>query len=125
MRYVDLQKLVLPAGWLARAQVAAEDIANGVAPDDRKAVWGVLKDGLASLLHDKCWYCETHVDRSDNAVDHFRPKVGSRTLSIRTLDTTGLPSIKATFATPARSATADGRAWKTRRPGARLIAFHY
>lgn len=74
MRYVDLQKLVLPAGWLARAQEAAQEIANGLAPDERRAVWGVLKDGLASLLHDKCWYCETHVDRSDNAVDHFRPK---------------------------------------------------
>jgi hypothetical protein len=74
MRYVDLQKLILPDGWLARAQQAAQDIANGVAPDDRKAVWGVLKDGLASLLHDKCWYCESNIDRSDNAVDHFRPK---------------------------------------------------
>lgn len=29
---------------------------------------------LAVLLHDKCWYCESAVDRSDNAVDHFRPK---------------------------------------------------
>ena len=26
------------------------------------------------MLNDKCWFCESPVDRSDNAVDHFRPK---------------------------------------------------
>jgi uncharacterized protein (TIGR02646 family) len=26
------------------------------------------------LSHDKCWYCESRQTRSDNAVDHFRPK---------------------------------------------------
>jgi hypothetical protein len=49
-------------------------VANGADPNDHSAVWRDLKDGLANLLHDKCWYCETVVDRSDNAVDHFRPK---------------------------------------------------
>jgi hypothetical protein len=75
MRYVDLQKLMLPPGWIAQAESAAADVASGAAtPDERSAVWKALKDNLASLLHDKCWYCETPVDRSDNAVDHFRPK---------------------------------------------------
>ncbi|WP_131726866.1 MULTISPECIES: hypothetical protein [Pseudomonas] len=74
MRYVDLSKLAQPVGWLARAQAAITAVTNGGNPNDHGAVWRELKDGLANLLHDKCWYCETHVDRSDNAVDHFRPK---------------------------------------------------
>lgn len=74
MRYVDRAKLVKPAGWLARAQKASQAVENGADPNDHSAVWRELKDGLANLLYDKCWYCETAVDRSDNAVDHFRPK---------------------------------------------------
>jgi hypothetical protein len=74
LRYVDRTKLVKPTGWLARAQVAAQAVVNGANPNDFGDVWRDLKDGLANLLHDKCWYCESSVDRSDNAVDHFRPK---------------------------------------------------
>lgn len=74
MRYVDRTKLVKPAGWIARAKAATDAVANGADPNDNGAVWRDLKDGLANLLHDKCWYCESCVDRSDNAVDHFRPK---------------------------------------------------
>ena len=43
-------------------------------PDDHSGIWRELKDRLGELLHDKCWFCETQIDRSDNAVDHFRPK---------------------------------------------------
>ncbi len=74
MRYVDRAKLVKPAGWIARAKAATDAVANGADPIAHDAVWRDLKDGLANLLHDKCWYCESTVDRSDNAVDHFRPK---------------------------------------------------
>ncbi|MCU1017114.1 HNH endonuclease family protein [Stenotrophomonas geniculata] len=74
MRYVDRSKLVKPVGWLARARVAAQAVAAGADPGDYDVVWRALKDGLANLLHDKCWYCESNVERSDNAVDHFRPK---------------------------------------------------
>lgn len=74
MRYVDRSKLTKPIGWIQRAQSAAQAVANGADPNDYSNVWRELKDGLAGLLHDKCWYCETPVDRSDNAVDHFRPK---------------------------------------------------
>jgi len=74
LRYVDRTKLVKPAGWLARAKSATQAVSNGEDPNDHSSVWRDLKDGLASLLHDKCWYCESAVDRSDNAVDHFRPK---------------------------------------------------
>lgn len=74
MRYVDRLKLMKPAGWNQRAQAAAQAVANGADPNDHSNIWRELKDGLAELLHDKCWYCETPINRSDNAVDHFRPK---------------------------------------------------
>lgn len=74
MRYVDRSRLRKPTGWTLRAQAATQAVAGGADPNDHSAVWRELKDGLADLLHDKCWYCESSVDRSDNAVDHFRPK---------------------------------------------------
>lgn len=74
MRYIDRNLLVLPDGWLDRAKVAADAVANGAEPDAHSHVWGELKHGLADVFHDKCWYCENKITRSDNAVDHFRPK---------------------------------------------------
>ncbi|WP_431111322.1 hypothetical protein [Variovorax paradoxus] len=75
MRYIDQDELALPGGWLARAAAASAAVAGGAAPDDYADVWRELKDGLAALFPDKkCWYCESQVDRADNAVDHFRPK---------------------------------------------------
>lgn len=67
-------KLLMPTGWLQRSQAAVQAVSNGSNPNDYSSVWRELKDGLAGLLFDKCWYCESPVDRSDNAVDHFRPK---------------------------------------------------
>jgi len=74
MRYVDNEMLELPAGWLARAAEAAKRVDAGADPNDDGPVWREVKDGLAALLHQKCWFCETPIDRSDNAVEHFRPK---------------------------------------------------
>ncbi|MDA5547977.1 hypothetical protein OP862_00325 [Yersinia massiliensis] len=74
MRYVSRLRLSMPTGWLQRAQRATQAVASGAAPNDYDHIWRELKDGLAELLHDKCWYCESPITRSDNAVDHFRPK---------------------------------------------------
>lgn len=74
MRYVDIASLRLPEGWLKKAQAASDAVAGGADPNDYACVWRELKKGLADLLHGKCWYCESSGDRSDNAVDHFRPK---------------------------------------------------
>ena len=74
MRYVNISQLRTPNGWIQRAQVARTAVARGADPDDYAAVWRAVKGQLAGLLHDKCWYCECYVTRSDNAVDHFRPK---------------------------------------------------
>ena len=74
MRYVDRQMLQLPVGWPERADGARRSVADGVDPNSHSNVWRELKDGLARLHHEKCWYCEVPIERSDNAVDHFRPK---------------------------------------------------
>ena len=75
MRYIDIDELVLPDGWLEKAATASAAVAAGAKPDDHSAVWRELKDALADLFpNKKCWYCESPVDRADNAVDHFRPK---------------------------------------------------
>lgn len=74
MRYIDSTRLRLPDGWLERAAAAKIAVENGANPDDYARIWRELKDGLANLFNDKCWYCEVSVPRSDNAVDHFRPK---------------------------------------------------
>ena len=75
MRYIDKDELALPEGWLARAAAASAAVDAGADPNDHADVWRELKDALAALFpNKKCWYCESPVDRADNAVDHFRPK---------------------------------------------------
>ncbi|WP_322896283.1 MULTISPECIES: hypothetical protein [unclassified Yoonia] len=75
MRNININLLVLPDDWLARAAAAKEAVRAGDNPDDHADVWRVLKHNLADLFPDeKCWYCETRCLRDDNAVDHFRPK---------------------------------------------------
>jgi hypothetical protein len=70
----------LPDGWEARAQEAAEAVGAAQAAarpaeiNKRSAVWQELKGTLRQASHDKCWYCESVDIRSDNAVDHYRPK---------------------------------------------------
>lgn len=75
MRFVDLAKMRLPDGWTDRAKDAAKAVEGGDKPEDHAAVWQDLKGCLGDLLPEKkCWFCESEVDRADNAVDHFRPK---------------------------------------------------
>jgi hypothetical protein len=74
MRFVDLDNLRVPDGWVEEAKQEAAKVAAGGDPNDGDHVWKKLKNELAQLLHDKCWFCETVIPRSDNAVDHFRPK---------------------------------------------------
>lgn len=74
MRYIDIDDLALPPDWNIRAKAAAAKAAKGGNPDDDNKVWRELKDYLGRLFNYKCWYCEIPIPRSDNAVDHFRPK---------------------------------------------------
>lgn len=82
VKYIDNTKLVglLPPDWPAKS-VAALDEARNAEPnqltsviDGKADVWRQLKEVLAGFSSDKCWYCESKDIRSDNAVDHFRPK---------------------------------------------------
>ncbi|MBB6576332.1 hypothetical protein HNP33_000380 [Comamonas odontotermitis] len=75
MRYIDIDSLSLPDGWPEKATAAAKAVQAGADLEDFSQIWRDLKDALATLFPEKkCWYCESLVDRSDNAVDHFRPK---------------------------------------------------
>lgn len=71
---------LLPPDWPATSAAALNNARNA-APEQLKSVidgnadvWRQLKEVLAGISSDKCWYCESKEIRSDNAVDHFRPK---------------------------------------------------
>lgn len=82
MRFIDNSRVRPPAGWQADSDAAREAVVNrGEDVNKYGAVWRALKDVLADLSHDKCWYCEVKQERSDNAVDHFRPKALYRWLA--------------------------------------------
>jgi len=80
MRFVDRGDVDPPDGWADKATVASEDVANATVGEragavaQRSTVWTEIKPSLRSASAQKCWYCESIENRSDNAVDHFRPK---------------------------------------------------
>lgn len=80
MRYIAIDELRLDTDWLDAAKAATEAV-RSAQPEERsrvinknQAVWKDLKEKLRTLSHEKCWYCESIDPRSDNAVDHYRPK---------------------------------------------------
>ena len=82
VKYIDTTGLdgQLPPGWPAKSLRALEharkatEKARNKAVDSKAEVWRELKPLLASISTDKCWYCESKDIRSDNTVDHYRPK---------------------------------------------------
>lgn len=75
MRFVDNTYIDLPDNWEDRAETATDELLAGeIVADDRSAIWKDLKDSLETLSNGRCWYCETNIPRTDNAVDHYRPK---------------------------------------------------
>ncbi|MEQ9566880.1 MAG: hypothetical protein RLN85_13900, partial [Pseudomonadales bacterium] len=75
MRWIDQDKIQLPEGWLDKAAEAKRKVLDdGTKQEDLSDVWRCLKDALAALSDKRCWICEAPATRSDNAVDHFRPK---------------------------------------------------
>lgn len=89
MRFVDNTFIDTPVGWDQRAQAATTDLINGnIQADDRSDVWRSLKDTLADISNDRCWYCETGIPRTDNAVDHYRPKGRVKGVRLNTADKT-------------------------------------
>jgi uncharacterized protein (TIGR02646 family) len=83
VRHIVVPEEWFPADWLSAATSIREKVA-GVESDSRSNEikensewWRKAKPWLEALSHGKCWYCESKNDRSDNAVDHFRPKSSS------------------------------------------------
>lgn len=75
MRKIDLLKMTPIPEWKKNVEIAkAKIIAESLPPSKFPAIWTELKDNLKKISHGKCWYCESRQIRSDNAVDHFRPK---------------------------------------------------
>jgi uncharacterized protein (TIGR02646 family) len=80
MRYIDINQLVVEAQWEATANTAAAAVKKAkpanrsTVINDHQQVWKDLKDQLREISYGKCWYCESIDPRSDNAVDHYRPK---------------------------------------------------
>lgn len=75
MRYINNSVISCPSDWEGKsASAKASVVSGGSKAGDHSEVWKCLKDSLADLSADKCWYCEVKQIRSDNAVDHFRPK---------------------------------------------------
>ena len=65
-------------GWegeiLQQKIVVAKTKARKAAFTYKNSVWARLSALLAEQSKGKCWYCETNEIRSDNPIDHFRPK---------------------------------------------------
>ncbi|PDS28226.1 hypothetical protein [Rhizobium phaseoli] len=75
MRWIDQEKIELPEGWIAKAAAAKKKMEDeDLKPDDLADVWTGLKNNFATLSDKRCWICEAPAARSDNAIDHFRPK---------------------------------------------------
>ena len=85
MRYIDpadIEQAIRDADpdWFDKARRALEEIRDlppeelATAINARSEIWRTIKETLKGVGHHKCWYCESNEDRSDNAVDHFRPK---------------------------------------------------
>lgn len=83
MIHVDLQKLVRPNGWDARAAALLVEL-KAKAPGERidfidhcrEQTWANpdLLMALRDLVGNKCWYSEVPLEGADPNVDHFRPK---------------------------------------------------
>lgn len=75
MRFIDNTFLDIPDNWEERAERASRQLLSGERTADQLSqVWRDLKDSLSSASYRRCWYCESIINRSDNAVDHYRPK---------------------------------------------------
>ena len=80
MNFIDIEDLDVSKEWLQKADDALAKVTTAKG-SERSAViskyqnlWKELKEPLRELSYKKCWYCESKDNRSDNAVDHFRPK---------------------------------------------------
>ena len=82
MRYINLNDIKLPDGWLEKAENLTQDLIDAGNSDARKKIidlakneiWKELFNTLHNLSNGKCWYSEANDVMSDRDIDHFRPK---------------------------------------------------
>lgn len=81
MIFIDLENNPPPLDWIERAEgltqqlIAAPNIAaKNAIIDANEDIWKDLKNHLASLSNQKCWYTESINSGAHCHVDHFRPK---------------------------------------------------
>lgn len=74
MRKIDPNLIAADGDWDAKAVAAEVAVRCGMKVADFADVWRSAKERLKEVSRGKCWYCEARQERSDNAVDHFRPK---------------------------------------------------
>lgn len=75
MRKIDLNKVKPDSKWNKKAVLEQKNIDQGKKEPKKAAnIWSSAKPRLKAVSFDKCWYCEAKEERSDDAVDHFRPK---------------------------------------------------
>lgn len=82
MRYINLNEIALPDGWLEKAKDLTQALKDAKNSKSRKKIinsakneiWKELFIPLHNLSYGKCWYSEAKDVMSDRDVDHFRPK---------------------------------------------------
>lgn len=74
MRRIDQHIITPDAEWDAKAAIEEAKVIAGTSIRECEPIWSAAKDRLKKVSNGKCWYCEARQERSDNAVDHYRPK---------------------------------------------------
>ena len=82
MRFIDWQNAEIPDSWMNSADTALKKLREYKTIEERKKyinqrrLWADtrIKTVMERISDGKCWYCETKDIRSDNPIDHFRPK---------------------------------------------------
>lgn len=81
MIFIDLENNPPSADWITKADAVTTELLAETDPVKQKAIikknqklWGKLKDHLAALSNEKCWYTESKNAGGYCDVDHFRPK---------------------------------------------------
>jgi uncharacterized protein (TIGR02646 family) len=82
LRHIDPERVeaVVSSEWLDKASSAIAEVSRLEDSEKSKGItkysdlWRELAPLLGNLTSMKCWYCESIEKRSDNPIDHFRPK---------------------------------------------------
>lgn len=79
MRHVDMSGLVSSPAWVAKTKATLNTVRAAMTSNTKRVFtehWtdDEVRDQLIALVGQKCWYCETTIQRADVTVDHYRPK---------------------------------------------------